>query len=238
MYFCKNKNSLEQEGVFEHCSILNKQLKLVIMSFKSTQLFANSQMKKRKTPEQEDFETEHKELLVYSANAINQALIMMHKERETYPISFRGRNWAATTINGFVNGLISKKYPDKMKQDFGAYSYCGSSAILKFKKLSDKLIPENIKTEKVERERNQLSFQFETNIPIVYIGYTLDSTMDQITGCYAVCLDNWDRKIWVSDLSELTISSVFSNVENTNPINNQAGASLVKLKEVGRKKAE
>ena len=76
---------------------------------KENQLFANSQMQKRKTPEQEDFEKDNLDVLVSSVQAVNQALLMMHRERELHPFSYRGRNWPATTLNGFVQGLMKDK---------------------------------------------------------------------------------------------------------------------------------
>jgi len=205
---------------------------------KENELFANSQMQKRKTPEQEEFEKENLDVLGYSVKAVNQALELMHKERELYPFSYRGRNWAATTLNGFVQGIMLDKFPDKMKSFFGSYSYVGSKSLLKFKKLSDKLIPENIKTEKVDRERNQQALLFESNIPIIYIGYTVDSTMDEITGCYAVCLDDWDKLIWVSDLTDIAEASGNGRQIVIDPVVNGPEISLVRLKKAEERKAE
>lgn len=205
---------------------------------KEKQFFSDSQMRKRKTPAQEDFETENYDVLVYSVTAMNQALEMMHKERESYPYRYRGKNWAATTMNGFVQGILLDEFPHKMKSVFGSYSYVGSKSILKFKKLSDKLIPENIKTEKVYRERNQQALPFETNIPIIYVGYTLDSTKDEITGCYAVCLNDWDRIIWISDLNDIANAS--GNVRQivVDPIVTVTETKLVRLKRSEKQKAE
>lgn len=205
---------------------------------KENELFANSQMQKRKTPEQEEFEFENLDVLGYAVKAVNLALEMMHKERESYPFSYRGRNWAATTMNGFVQGIMMDKYPDRMKSFFGSYSYVGVKSLLKFKKLNDKLIPENIKTEKVDRERNQQALLFETNIPIIYIGYTVDSTMDEITGCYAVCLDDWDKLIWVSDLTDIAdnCNNGFQTV--IDPVVNVPEISLVRLRRTDERKAE
>lgn len=205
---------------------------------KGNELFANSQMQKRKTPEQEDFERENLDVLVYSVEVMNQALRMMHKERELHPFSYRGRNWAATTLNGFVQGLMLDKYPSRMKSFCGSYSYVGSKSLMKFKKLNDKLIPENIKTEKVSRERNQQALLFEANIPIIYIGYTVDSTMDEITGCYAVCLDDWDKIIWVSDLTDIADTSDSGLQIVNDPVLNSPETSLVRLRKTDGRKAE
>lgn len=204
---------------------------------KEKQLFADSQMRKRKTPAQEDFERENYEVLSCAVDVINQALELMHNERGIHPKRYRGKNWAATTMNGFVQGLMLDKFPDKMKSVFGSYSYYSSTSILKFKKLTEKLIPENIKTEKVDRERHQSALPFETNIPIIYVGYTVDSTMDQITGCYAVCLDDWDKIIWVSDLNDLADSSNNRQEIEINPIDTTE-TKLVKLKAPAIKKVE
>jgi len=235
MYVCDTKKLPTGSGEFLNIFSIYIKIKRMV---KENELFANSQMQKRKTPEQEDFEYENLDVLGYAVKAINQALEMMHKERELYPFSYRGKNWAATTMNGFVQGIMLDKYPDRMKSFWGSYSYVGVKSLLKFKKLNDKFIPENIKTEKVDRERNQQALLFETNIPIIYIGYTVDKTMDEITGCYAVCLDDWDRLIWVSDLTDISDTSSNGYQIVTDPVVNVPEISLVRLRKTDERKAE
>lgn len=183
---------------------------------KENKFFSDSQVRKVKPPEQEEFETNNRELLTFSANAIEKAMKMVKDEESKYPKHYRGRNWHSTDLNGFLQGLIIEKYPHKMKCEHGSYVFYAKDSRIKFKKLSNKLIPDNIQTQNVVRDRNQMCLFETTTKPVVYIGYTLNETRDQITGSYAVCLDNWDQIKWVTDISDFT--STYSYKSNEQPI--------------------
>jgi hypothetical protein len=174
------------------------------MQYKDKYLFANSQTQKRKTPDQQEFEREFNEVLQYSEYCMNEALKMMHNERGLYPPHYRNKNWTATVMNGFITGMLTEKYPDKMKINQGVLRYVSDKAIIIFKKLSDKYYPSNIQTQKVGRERNQLFALGELSVPIVYVGYVTNDTYDKLNGTYAVCLDDWDEIQWISDLTEIS----------------------------------
>jgi hypothetical protein len=187
------------------------------MKHKSKELFSHSQIVKRKTPGQQEFEEEFKKVLIDAKYCMDSALEMMHSERALHPPSYRNKNWASVTINGFLTGLLSKKYPSQMKPDYGVVRYVSNKALLYFKKLDENYYPNNVRTEKVGLERNQYSLFGDLNIPIIYVGYIPDKTFDTITGYHAVCIDKWDNIVWISDLTELenyeTTSSTSASFE-------------------------
>jgi hypothetical protein len=202
------------------------------MLYKRIQLFEDSQIKKRISAEQSDFVENHHELLLYSFDVFNKALEMMLKERTSYPIRYRGKNWAATTLNGFVLGLIQDKYPSEMKSDNGSYLFLGNRAIIKFKKLNDDYLPDNIATKKVTLERTQRAFSNEIDWPIVYVGYKLNVSQNLMTGYYAVCIDSWNHIQWITDIEDLYYNnSQSAPVVNITPPPQPIDLNLVRVKE-------
>lgn len=208
MYLCVKENSNVQEGVINIIEILN----FKFMN-KSIYLFSDSQVRKVKPPEQKEFEINNRELLTFSANAIEKAMKMVKEEESKYPKHYRGRNWHSTNLNGFLQGLIIDEYPRQMKCEQGSYVFYAKESRIKFKKLSEKFIPDNIQTQNVTRDRNQMCLFDTTTKPVVYIGYTLNESRDQITGSYAVCLDNWDQIKWITDLSDFTNVAYYKSNE-------------------------
>lgn len=178
-------------------------------------LFTNSEIQRRKIPEQLLFEKEYGGLLESFVLFANEELNSLHEERNRRRPSYRTKNWAAETFNGFIIGRMKDLFPDKMKPDYGTYSYFGKTAIIKFKKLTQNYLPMNIPTKKVQMERNQLSLLHEPALPIIYVGYVPIGNIDGIKGCYAICLDKWDRINWISDLSNLDFSSNSSIIPTT-----------------------
>lgn len=209
------------------------------MKVKNNYLFVDSQITKRKTLGQQEFEKDFLEVLQYSEYCMKEALKMMHNERELQPLRYRNRNWTATVMNGFITGLLTDKYPEKMKLNQGVLRFVSDKAIIIFKKLSNKYHPSNIHTQKVGRERNQLSAFGELNVPIIYVGYISNETYDEIEGCYAVCLDNWNLIEWISDLSGISDYSTTSTTTlPTHDQEEQVERKLVSVKEKSAKRAK
>lgn len=199
------------------------------MVHKEKTIFADSQIKKRMTADQEAFILNHKELLIEVVSVFNKGMDMMLTEKSNHSPRFRDKTWAATTLNGFVIGLLREKYPREMKCEGGNYSFYGNKAILKFKKLDNHYLPGNVHTNKAHLERTQMALFDAPSWPIIYVGYTVNLSFTEITGCYAVCLDSWERVRWITDLEDIatqyestrTLSIVHSIVqtqEKTEPL--------------------
>lgn len=197
MYICVKKNS--QCAAERISSILN----IFFMVHKGKTLFADSQIKRRTTADQDEFILNHKELLIEVVSVFNKSMDMMLAEKSHHPPKYRDKTWAATTLNGFVVGLMRDKYPREMKKEGGNFCFLGKRAILKFKKLDNHYLPGNVRTDKANLERTQMALFDEPGWPIIYLGYTVNKSFTEITGCYAVCLDDWERIRWICDLDEI-----------------------------------
>lgn len=187
------------------------------MRYKVNKLFDDSQTKKRVSAEQDEFERNHLELLMDAYEAFNEAFKLMLEEKGRHKRLYRNKNWPANTLNGFAVGLIYEKHPSYMKPDNGSFIYMGRKAIIKFKKLNDNYLPDNVKTRKVTLERTQRAFLEEVDWPIIYVGYRLNRSFTEIVGYYAVCVDNWNNLLWITDLEEL-YNRQFNNERLIQPV--------------------
>lgn len=210
------------------------------MNHKVRKLFADSQIKMRLNADQDEFVQNNMELLNDAVSSFNQAMDMMLDEKSRYAPRYRDKNWAATTLNGFAVGLIRDKHPSRMRYKNGCWSYYGSKAIVKFKKLDDKFLPGNVKTDNAELERHQKALFSDSSWPIIYVGYSVNKAMTEITGCYAVCIDNWKNVKWIIDLDDVVSQQVTNVTMPIDPVVDRAveyKEPLVKAKAGKQRKA-
>jgi hypothetical protein len=169
---------------------------------KSNELFETSNLISRPLPEQLEFEETLSVELPIFKSILEQSFELTRKEKSVKRPNFLDRNWSAVTMSGNIKGLLFDTYPGNMKLDSNNRFYFNKEGkyIIYFKKLNEKLMPSNIPTRYSYKLYGQLALQFEEPIPIVFVGYTLNESNDELSGSFAVCLKNNVRK-WASDLS-------------------------------------
>lgn len=155
--------------------------------------------------------------------------------KQKHPLSIN-RIWFANTMNGNLIYQLGTSYPEFLKYT-GRGSYC---LMLNYryegyvKKLSGKNLFPSYNHSKTSRAlTNQEALPDQEPIPVIYIGYTINKTNDQITGYYAVCIKGKER-IWRTDLTSIEPPSVMP-IEQTP---SQPVTPLVTVKVKEKRKAE
>ena len=195
---------------------------------KSKKLFDESKFVRKKIPEQIEFETSMKDFLPEFGEIFKEAFHMTQKERALKKPNFRDRNWEAVTMSGNIKGLLTERFPEYILQDgYRYYFYMKDRYIIYFKKLDNKLLPSNIMTENTHKINCQYALPEEDPIPVIFIGYTVNTTFDELTGYYAVCMKDEEKK-WVSDLSFQHSKSSFGSYINED---SEENVSMVRLKD-------
>jgi hypothetical protein len=116
-------------------------------------------------------------------------------------LKYQMRMTKSTLMNGNIKGLLFDQFPNEMKESKSSrfYLHRQKGFILLFKKLDDKLMPNNINTKNSRKILAQYAIDFEEDLPIVFVGYTVNKTWDRITQVVAVYIKD-GKKVWVSDL--------------------------------------
>ncbi|GAA4101336.1 hypothetical protein [Mucilaginibacter panaciglaebae] len=114
---------------------------------------------------------------------------------------FQMRMTKSTLMNGNIKGLLFDQFPNEMKESKSSRFYLHRSKdfILLFKKLDERLMPSNIGTRNSRKIFSQMAIDFEEDLPIVFIGYTVDESWERIKQIVAVFIKD-GKKLWVSDL--------------------------------------
>jgi nitrogen fixation protein len=168
-------------------------------------LFSDSQVFERKHASQQKFEMAFIEELPCFVSSFHSSFERMRDIRSRIEPSARDRNINAVLMNGFVKGELLKAYESMIKIDStGRFCFIKNGEwILYFKKLNSRThLPENIETKHVMELHKQYSLSMDERSPVIYIGYTVTSSWDYITGCHAVYAKN-GAVIWRTDISNM-----------------------------------
>lgn len=168
-------------------------------------LFSDSQVFERKHASQQKFEMAFKEELPVFVSSFHSSFERMKNLRSQIELSARDRNFNAVMMNGFVKGALFKSFESNVKID-NTGRFClikNGEWILYFKKLNSRThLPENIETKHVLELHRQYSLSLDERAPVIYVGYTVTSSWDYITGCHAVYSKDGNI-IWRTDISNM-----------------------------------
>jgi len=175
------------------------------LHFQTSSLFDMIELVQRPIPEQRKFEIEYYDLLIALPGIILKAFeISNATKRNKNPLSMN-RNWFANEMSGNVIDLIAQSFPMLVK-----YTGRGSYFLLLnfkyecyIKKLTKKrLFPMYNHSRTSKRLTNQVASKIEEPIPVIYMGWTINKTNDQIFGFHAVCIKG-DERLWNTDLTAI-----------------------------------
>lgn len=166
-------------------------------------LFDFSKFEKRKSADQEEFEQQHKDELPIFNQIMGMAFEMLTEESSRKARHYKGRNYHAELMSGNIRGLLLDNFPNWVKVgDHDRIMFCKKGThCLYFKKLDDRKMPNNIRTEYVELVAYQRTIPGGERTPIIFIGYTVDDMWTQLTGVYAVYIEDNKRR-WVTEIFE------------------------------------
>lgn len=182
-------------------------------------LFDVSKFETRKTADQEEFEELHRGDLQEFAKIFKEAFSMMKEESADKPQHFKNKNYHATVMSGNVAGLLRENFPNAVKDgphDRLMFSREGKFCLY-FKKLDGRKKPSNVRTEYAELVAYQKTIKGGDKMPIIFIGYTVDDSWSELTGFYAVYIDN-GKRVWVTTFSDESDSSNGTPVVDIKPI--------------------
>ena len=116
-------------------------------------------------------------------------------------LKYQMRMTKSTLMNGNIKGLLFDQFPNEMKESKSSrfYLHRQKEFILLFKKFGDNLLPLNISTKNSKKILSQMTLDFEEDLPIIFIGYTVNPTWDRIKQVCAVYIKD-GKKQWISDL--------------------------------------
>jgi len=199
-------------------------------AYKQPDLFNTTELIQRPIPEQREFELAYFKLLKALPAIIDEAFEVTHKaKRRKAPLSI-GRNWFPNEMNGNVLNLVAQSFPDFVRYT-GRGSHClylNYKYECYIKKLSSKkLFPTYNHSKTSKRLCDQTALPSQEPVPIIYMGWTISKTNEQIKGYFAVCRKG-DERIWHSDLTairlnENIVATEIQEVENPHEV-------LVKVK--------
>lgn len=166
-------------------------------------LFDVSKYETRKTADQEEFEELHKADLQEFLKVVHDAFLMTKKEGKKKPQHFKNKNYNATVMNGNIAGLLREKFPDQVKDGLNdrlMFSRQGKFCIY-FKKLNERKMPSNVRTEYAELVAYQKTIPGGDKMPIIFVGYTVNEDWSEITGVYAVYIQD-NKRVWVTTIND------------------------------------
>lgn len=172
---------------------------------KANYLFPECQVFERKHASQQKFELALKEELPLFVTSFHKSFERMIDFRSKIEPSAKDRNFNAVIMNGFVKGELIKTYESMIKIDnTGRFYFIKNGEwILYFKKLNSRThLPENIETKHVKELQKQYSLSLDERAPVIYVGYTVTTSWDYITGCHAVYAKN-GSVVWRTDISNM-----------------------------------
>jgi hypothetical protein len=170
---------------------------------KVIKLFDVTKFESRKTAAQTEFEELHKEDLKEFLKIIRKAFEMTKTESKQKARHFKNRNYNATVMSGNIIGLIREQFPNEVKEgpnDRAMFSRNGKFCLY-FKKLNDRKMPNNVKTEYAELVAFQKTLPGGDQMPIVFVGYTVNEEWSEIAGVYAVYIQD-NKRVWVTVIDE------------------------------------
>lgn len=165
---------------------------------------------------QEVFEQNMREVLPVFVEVQEKALQMALTDLHSRHPNFQNRNSKSNRVNENIRGLLFGMFPEDMRETESRrfYFYKKDQYVVLFKKLNNKLMPMNITTKNSKRILSQLSLEFPNEIPVIFIGYVIDKSWNEIKQQRAVYICN-GKIVWVTDLYRfdkgLTSLNLFSN---------------------------
>jgi hypothetical protein len=166
-------------------------------------LFDVSKFESRKMAAQEEFEELHKEDMKEFLKIFQEAFEMTKAESKSKARHFKNKNYNANVMNGNIAGLLLERFPNEVKEgpnDRVMFSRNGKFCIY-FKKLDDRKMPSNVRTDYVELVAFQKTLPGGDKMPIVFVGYTVSDDWSELTGVYAVYIQGKKRE-WVTIISD------------------------------------
>lgn len=205
---------------------------------KGNQLFPDYQMIKRENPSQMDFKQVFSSDIKLFGEIITESFEMTKSEKQKRPPHFRNRNWHANTFNSNIQGKLIDQYGGLVKLQGGRFFLKLNGSIFYFKKLDSKTkMPSHIKTRNANKLMNNYATLFEEANPIIWIGYCVDSSCSNLTGIYAVSIDE-NAINWITDLSDFdSNASIVYTISKNDPDGGPTNKPLVSIKS-GIAKAE
>ncbi len=188
--------------------------------YRQTSLFDESNLIQRPLPEQREFEIDYYDVLKSIPEIFSKGFLISNEvKKKKNPLSMN-RNWFANEMSGNVIDLVSQSFPLFIKYT-GRGSYClflNYKYECYIKKLTNKkLFPMYNHSLTSKRLTDQKALKIEEPIPIIYIGWTINNSNDNITGYYAVCIKGNER-IWCSDLTCINPPNILDvDVDNNTP---------------------
>ena len=174
-----------------------------------TTLFDLSDLEKRKTANQQDFENQNLDLLTAFAGMVNRSFERLNSEiLSTVELTSRNKHLKAIAVNGFLMGELIQSFPEycraATKVRFNLKTPTGEWIYVKklFEDKNKKRRPKNASTKNNTKIYHQLSDSETDTCSNVFLGYTALDDMTAATGYYAVCIDG-ETELWVSDLKTL-----------------------------------
>ena len=144
--------------------------------------------------------------------------IILHAHKQTISdlspkgLKYQMRMTKSTLMNGNIKGLLFDQFPNEMKESKTGrfYLHRAKEFILLFKKLNDKSMPSNINTRNARKIFAQLALDFDEALPIVFMGFTVSNTWEQIKHIRAVYIKD-GKKVWIADLlKQIDSADLFS----------------------------
>lgn len=149
---------------------------------------------------QEVFEQVMAEELSVFAEIQERALELTRAELSSKPISFQNRNSKANRMNENIKGLLFEAFPDHMQEDKDRRFYYEHKGYrIYFKKLNDDLMPMHVGTKRSKRILSQGSLGFTDATPVVFVGYLVNKSWDELKKLCAVFIAQ-GKRLWMTDL--------------------------------------
>lgn len=174
-------------------------------TYRPNYLFDVDSLLQRPLPDQQEFQDEYKDILAAMPGIFQTALEKtLAAQKKKHPASIN-KNWFANEMSGNIEQMVKEKFPQYVKNVRGTYClFLDSKYECYVKKLrSDSYRPSYKHSNTSWANVNQKAEQEDDQIPVIFIGYTVNKSNDLITGSYATCI-NGKKKLWRTDLNAIS----------------------------------
>jgi hypothetical protein len=170
---------------------------------KVSTLFDTTKFEQRKTADQSEFEEVHKDELPVFYQLISEAFEMTKVDSSQKRQHFKDKNYHAVLMSGNIRGLLLENFPGFVKEGANdRIMFCKQGKFcIYFKKLDDRKMPSNVKTEYSEMVAYQKTIAGGEKMPIIFVGYTVKDDWSELTGIFAVYIEGHQRK-WVTVINK------------------------------------
>lgn len=177
-----------------------------------------------------EFESTLGDYLPLIKSAILNSFAELQKERSIKRPRDLNRNWNANTMNGFIHGQLLDLVPEYFVElNHGRFGVrFPDKFLLLFKKLNKNLHPESISTLTSNNYLDQLTTSDSETETVVFIGFTVNKTWDQITGIFAVNIISGVID-WVFDFDDIGKNISIQGPRSSGPFDDiDSGLSIAK----------